>query len=95
MVYCLPLPIPNPKIALDCLSKTKLFIAYHSSECKSCNFPKPTLFTIQLKQRKTDLIGTVCMLEGGLEKKIKHLLGALLMKISLVAFFPPSSLYFI
>lgn len=73
MVYCLPLPIPNPKIALNCLSKTKLFIACHFFffERKSCNFQKPTLFTIQLKQRKTDLIGTVWMLEGELELEKK------------------------
>lgn len=82
-------PIPNLKIALDCLSKTKLFIAYHSSECKSCSFQKPTLFTIQLKERKTDLIGTVWMLEGGLEKKNRTSIGCSPYENNLVFFFSP------
>lgn len=67
VVYFLPPPIPNPKMPLGCLSKTKVFIACHPFECKRYNFQKRALFTIQLKQRKPDLTGTVWMLEGGLE----------------------------
>lgn len=61
------LPIPNSKMPLVCLSKSGVFIACHSSECKKYNFEKPTWVTIQLKQRKPDLTGTVWMLEGELE----------------------------
>lgn len=67
MLYFLSPPIPNSKIPLVCLSKSRVFIACHSFECKKYNFEKPTWVTIQLKQRKPDLTGTVWMLEGELE----------------------------